>query len=116
MTYESEFDEFLNETISVRSRVSGTGTGYGASNYGSPRTVQVRIEQGAKRIQDSTGREVVSMTRVFAKPTATDGAAFFPVLTDEITLPAGYLPQAPPIIRVDRQNDAQGLHHLEISL
>ena len=114
MAYEVEFDEFLTDTITYEPFVSMDG--FGAKVYGPAKSVKARVEQKAKLVRDATGREVVSNTQLFMKPTATDGSSYTPTVQDRFTLPAGYAPQAPPPITVERVNDNQGLHHFEASL
>jgi hypothetical protein len=114
VAYEVEFDEFLTDTVTYEPFVSLDG--FGAKVYGPALNVKARVEQQAKLVRDATGREVVSNTQLFMKPTATDGSSYTPTVQDRITLSAGYSPQAPPPIAVERVNDNTGLHHFEVSL
>lgn len=112
--YESEFDDFMPDTVTYEPY--GSEDAYGAKVYGTAKTVKARVEQLARLVRDANGREVVSNTRVILKPVATDGSAFTPTVKDRLTLPAGYTPQAPPPINVLRVNDDGGLHHWEAHL
>lgn len=114
MSFEGEFEEFMTETVTLAS-VTATDT-YGSATYGTEKTVQARIEQFAKKVIDAQGREVVSMTRLYLKPTDTGGVSYVPAVSDKVTLPDGYVPQMPPILSVERQNDQEGLHHYVLNL
>lgn len=114
MTWDGTFDDLMAETVAWR---AATGyAGGGARALATAKNVSCRIEQATKRVRDAQGREVVSQTRLFARPACDDGTAFTPGLEDELTLPAAYAPRTPPIIRVDRVNDEDGVHHWELYL
>src|SRR6266540_3063266 len=90
--------------------------GYGARTYGAAKTVRCRVEQLAKLVRNEHGREVVSNSRLFLKPVATDDSAYAPTIRDRYTLPAGYAPLQPPAISTERSNDEAGLHHWVVNL
>lgn len=118
MSFESsEFEELMGESITVEAFLP-TPTSEGAPQYdtANPRTFRCRIEQHARMVRSATGAEVVSQTQVFMAPLTTSGAAYVPTPNDRFTLPAGYSPQQPQPISVQRQNDEQGLHHWVIFL
>lgn len=114
MSYEAEFDQLLNVSVTLEAFASTDGAG--SSSYGAAKTVSARVEQTARKVVNREGREVVSSTAVYLKPTDSVGAAVTVGPNDRITLPAGYAPQAPPIINVERHNDEAGLHHWEVLL
>lgn len=114
MTWDGTFDDLMADSVAWRA-ASGYGAG-GSRTLDSAKTVLCRIEQGTRRVRDAHGREVVSQTLLFARPACTDGSAFTPSLDDELSLPAEYSPRKPPILRLDRINDEDGVHHWEIYL
>lgn len=116
MSYEWEYDDFLNETVIFEAFVSKDGYGSSTYNTANPKTAKVRIEQVRRIVRDANGKEVVSNTMIFVKPTFTDGSAVNIGISDRVTLPAGYTPAQPPIINVERHNDQDGLHHFEVLL
>jgi hypothetical protein len=115
MTFDSAFEEFMPETVSIRPFVSETSGR--VRTYGTAITVRCRIEQYAKLVRAADGTQVVSDTRLFCKPTTEAGATWAPTIRDEVTLPAGYTPQIPPIVSIERDNDeTQGAaHHFVLS-
>jgi len=116
VSWDSAFDEFTQDSVTWEKCI-GPGSGFGDRAFDPvSKTVRCRIEQGARLVRDAQGREVVSQTRLFLRPTAEDGSAFTPGVNDRFTLPSGYVPQQPPIISAGRHNDADGLHHYEVAL
>lgn len=67
-----------------------------------------RVVNRVKMIRDARGQEKVSNTTIYLNATAAIGPR------DRITLPSGYTPQQPVILRVDRIPDEDGLHHTVI--
>lgn len=114
MSWDPEFEAFMPETITLEPTIALSG--FGAQTPGAAKTIRCRIEQEARKVTDREGKEVVSQTRLYLKPTAEDGTSYTIAPTDRITLPAGFLPQQPPILSVSRQADEAGLHHYEVAL
>lgn len=117
MGYDREFDDFLTTTVTYQAHASLSLSGAQTLSTAS-KTVPARIEMETREVRDAYGHEVVSMARVFMRPTASDGTTYIPTIKDQITLPAGYNPLTPPIIQVLRHNDVlsegAGVHHWEI--
>ncbi len=113
MSYDPSFDAFMAEPVTWE-RYTGLD-GYGKKTYDAPKPVLGRIEQGARLVRDTEGREVASQTRLFLRPTTEDGSAYSPGVNDRFTLP-GYIPPQPPVLSVARVNDEAGLHHYEVAL
>ena len=117
MTFDRELGDFFTTTVTYAAHVSMTLSG--AQTFSTAtKTIPARIEQGTSLVRDSQGREVVSMARVFMRPTADDNTTYIPTVKDQITLPAGYIPLIPPIITVLRHNDVVseggGVHNWEV--
>jgi hypothetical protein len=119
MTYDRDFNDFLTTTVIYAAHASMSLSGAQTFSTASI-TVPARIEQETKLVRDTYGKEVVSMTQVFLRPTSSTGSTFTPTIKDQITLPSGYVPATPPIINVRRHNDVAseggGTHHWEIHL
>jgi hypothetical protein len=117
MSLDAELEELLTETITVEpflpTPLTDGSTQWDAAN---PRTFRGRVEQFARMVRNREGREVVSSSQIFLAPTPATGAAHVPTANDRFTLPAGYYPQQPPAISVQRENDQHGLHHWVVYL
>lgn len=114
MTYEAAFDEFLNLAVTVTPQSGRDGWG-AASGVGTAFTVMGRVEQDIKLVRDENGREVASRVALYLKPYKTTGEGYVLAKGDKITLPAGFLPQEPPIISVQPHYDETAtLHHYEV--
>lgn len=87
-----------------------------SKSYGAAIEWQCRIEQGARLVRDKDGREVVSSTRLFLRALPVSGTPTVPLITGRFTLPAGYQPQNPPPISVERLHDEFGIHHWTVNL
>lgn len=114
MTLSGALASLMKDSIGWEAR-----TGMSASQaptYAASKTALGRIEQHTRLVRDAQGREVASNTRLFLRPRLSDGTAFTPKVGDRFTLPAGYDPQQPPVISVQRENDEVGLHHWVVNL
>ena len=114
MSLAGALEALMTETVTIEPFLSTTVGG--SSIYSAATTVKARIQQGARLVRDRQNREVVSNTRLYLAPTATDGTSFTPGDNDRVTLPASYSPRQPPIIFVGRKNDEHGLHHWMLDL
>lgn len=115
MAYDSDMDDLLTTTVTYNAYSSMTVSGAQTFSTASL-TIQARIEHETRLVRDNTGNQVVSMGRIFLKPTSTTGSTYIPTIKDKITLPSGYAPQTPPLITVMRHLDDEGLHHYEIAI
>lgn len=111
MSFESSYESFMPDTVTLEppTALSGAGSTSYAGAGGKP--WKARIQQRQKRVYNREGQEVTSATQVFLPPKPIDGTSVVPTIDFRLTLPAGYAPQQPPIISVERHNDNQGLHH-----
>jgi hypothetical protein len=119
MTYDRDFNDFLTTTVTYAAHASMSLSGAQTFSTASL-VVPARIEQETKLVRDVYGKEVVSQTQVFMRPTSSTGSTYYPTIKDQITLPSGYVPATPPIINVTRQNDVAseggGVHHWQVLL
>jgi hypothetical protein len=79
--------------------------GYGAPTFGSAKKYRGRVVLQTRRISDDRGTELVSNVVVYL-----DTKEAISTL-DRITLPSGYSPGQPRIIRVHQPMDRRGAHH-----
>ena len=115
MSLDAAFEDFMFEQV-THEQLLANSDGYGGKSYGSGRSIRCRIEQRSKLTRDAQGKEVVSNTTLLLKPVAEDGTTIVVGPSDRFTLPAGYTPQQPPIISVERHNDEGSLHHWAVLL
>ena len=106
MALATEFLDMMPHTVTI-APVTGKDE-FNELTHGAAVSYSARIEQGARRVQDITGKEKGSNTRIFIA-TATEIT-----FEDLITLPSGFNPNTPPILNVLRHSDETGLHHVEI--
>lgn len=111
MTLEPGFLEMMPHTVTIEPFASRDG--YGVSSYGTSRTHRARIEGGNRQVITPEGEEKVSTRLVFIDPVPVGQSSPSEMTTkDRITLPAGYSPAQPVVLRVDREDDETGIHHL----
>ncbi len=92
-------------------------SGSGAREFGPARTVQARVQADQRRVVGRDGRKVASSTLLFLAPTDTSGVALTLGIDDKVVLPAGFIPQAPPIISIQPHYGATtALDHYEVRL
>ena len=75
-----------------------------------PQTFKAYIEMKNHIVVDHAGREVMARGRIFVGTTTVIG------VKDKLVLPAGYLPQTPPIISVNLADDEDGTHHVTLEI
>lgn len=103
---EAEFITLMPHSITVKPWSSQDK--YGKPTFGTAKTYTGRVVNKVKKVLDINGEERVSNTIVYLNTTDRID------VRDEMTLPAGFVPQVPRIIRVDRFPDENGLHHTVI--
>lgn len=109
MAFVDEFADMMPHTVLVAS-ASATMTVEGQKSWGSDVEYAGFVEQKARVVRDSTGRQVMSSTTVYLATSAD-------VKTDaRVTLPSGFTPQQPKIIAVDRPSDEGGDIHVVLRL
>jgi hypothetical protein len=106
MAFEDDFTEFFAHVVNIAPYASQDG--YGAAAYGTGIDYPARIVNTVKMIRAADGQERVSNTSIWI---GTD-AAISP--KDKLTLPSAFSPQTPPILRVDRVTDDEGIHHTKL--
>lgn len=117
MSLDPDLEELMNQTVTYEPFASQDQ--YGVRSYGAAKTVKARIEQVTRRVTSQQGSEVASNTQVYLKPQATDASSIVPTHRDRITLPAGFAPQQPPILSIDRHMDVDAtatVHHFQVNL
>jgi len=96
------------------------GTFDAAGNHGyagGDKAAQCKIDQETKHVTSHEGHDVVSNTQVILREVYADGTPLSSLTpSDRITLPAGYLPQQPPIQRIDRLTHDFGLYGWKVWL
>lgn len=119
MTFDRDFLEFMDDTITVEALTTALSTdGYAVRSYGAASSMKARIEQKRRLVKDAAGREIVSNTTVYVPPydSSTSQTTVAISASDRITLSTGYVPRTPPIIYVERHNDDDGRHHQVVYL
>ena len=104
----SLFDDFMTDTVTIEPLLSKDD--YGIESYGGGTLYACRIDVGTKQTVNINGVERSVDAMVYLLGTLPIGP------TDRLTLPAGFSPQQPPILRVSPFTDELGSHHTEIAL
>lgn len=105
MTFAASLESLMEDTVTIEPFSALTG-GQVAS-YGAAVTYVAVIEGGAQRIVGADGREVISTVRVIIpERVAVDTRS-------RITLPSGFTPQQPPILKVEPLKGL-GLDHTRV--
>jgi hypothetical protein len=109
MSGAAEFLDFLRQTITVE---PFTGRNqFGAPTYGAAVSYNARVGGKQMLVRDTQGQQVVSRQQVWIATAAVIK------IVDRLTLPAGYDPQVPVILSVERPPDETGqVHHAEVFL
>lgn len=97
----ADWGPLIADTVTLEAYL--TGDAYGTSRYADSVTLPARIEGGPKAIRTAAGVDVISMVRVFLGVPLT--------ANDRLTLPSGFAPTQPALLRVDLVRDATGFHH-----
>jgi hypothetical protein len=109
---EPELLELMTETVSIRTWIAQTPSG--APSYNPvAQTFPARIQLKSTMVRLKDGREVVARGLAYL---AIASLADVPSDADELTLPAGYDPQVPPILAVQTEMDEGSLHHVVVVL
>lgn len=93
------------DTVTVEPFTSYSTDGYNTPVYGAALTLRARVEQGPKQIIDAEGRMVVSTVRAYL------GSTGLFTVKDRLTLPAGFAPTQPALLKCEPVRDETGLHH-----
>ena len=105
MAFEDYLDMMPHE-ITIEPHTGNNA--FGAPTYGSAVTYRALVQQKVNLVRDLSNRERASNTKVFVGTVDSIDAR------SRMTLPTGFLPSQPPIIRVDRPSDERGIHHTVI--
>jgi hypothetical protein len=100
MTLDRELLELMPQTVSIE--VAAGQNEYGERTYGAPVEVRARVEGRTRVVTTMTGEERVSTSTVYLGEVVCVGP------NDRITLPAGYTPQQPEILAIERMPDEKG--------
>jgi hypothetical protein len=103
VTVEPEFDEMMNDTVTVASRT--VTDSYGRHTWGTPVSLNGRVSFQTRLIRNSEGREVVSSGRVYLH----EAIAASP--DAKLVLPSG---ATPVVSAIDTFTDELGNHHTTI--
>jgi hypothetical protein len=95
-----------NQRVSIESCLSQDA--YGNPIYGSAVEYWARVVAQNRVVRSVRGEEVVSNVTVYVNSTSTFS------VNDRITLPSGYSPQCPQIIRVSKPRGESSPHHTAI--
>ena len=100
MSFLTEFEDLCQATILVEPYT--TSNAWGDKSYGTAVNYRGRVTNRMKRIVTAAGIDAVSSTDIVL---LTSSGIY---TEDRITLPSGFLPRQPPILRVDRIADEEG--------
>ena len=103
MTFNSGYLLLMPHTLTLEV-YSGTD-GFGTPHFKSAVSLLGLVVQDVKKISDLRGQVKDSMTQIYLGTTTAIG------VRDRLTLPSGFSPAAPSILRVARYSDKDGLHN-----
>lgn len=104
----AEWFDMMGSTITIRTKNAQSVSG--VPGFGASASYPAYIEMKTQLMVDSKGREVKVRGRAFVGTTNVIS------VEDEITLPASYTPQKPPMLVVNLADDERGIHHVTIGL
>lgn len=93
----------FTQTVTVESFTGSDG--YGAPIFGPPVAYRGRVVAQTRSLTTDKGLEIVSATTVYMD------AKSVILVKDRITLPEGFDPRQPPILKVHRVEGSRGIHH-----
>ena len=109
MTFSDNFLDLMPHTVKV-APADAALTVEGQKTWGADVSYTGLVEQKARMVRDSQGRQVVSSSSAYLA-TADD------IKTDaRVTLPSGFTPQQPKIVVVERPSDEAGDIHCVLRL
>lgn len=82
--------------------------GYGAPTFSATQSLRGRVANKITRVKDDKGDDITSSVLIYL-----DSKSSFTV-NDRITLPSGFSPSQPKILKVYQPRDRRGIHHTEI--
>lgn len=103
MAFADELLDLMPQTFTMEAKSGTLSTGTGETTFSAGVSCTGLVQQGAKLIKTPDNREVVSSTQVYSNTTTAW------TVEDRITLPSGYVPSQPRILRIDRLSDESGL-------
>lgn len=104
MAFEADFKSFLPHSITIEPYTGQNSAG--EESYGSGIAYSGRVADKTKMIRTDAGIEKVTRTVAWLNTTTAISTR------DRVTLPSGFTPNQPPLLRVDRIPDDEGMHHL----
>lgn len=120
MSFEAEFKKFMPQTLTVEPFSSYSTDGLGTRTYSSSLTFKCRIEERPRVVRGVDGRERVASATVYCSPVTVSSSGGYPIKPDDrVTLPSGFLvtgSSQPPVLYVERQQDASTDHHQVVYL
>jgi hypothetical protein len=108
---ESELLALLTETVTLENWTGQSTTG--VPTYDTPQSYPARIELKSLMVRLRDGREAVARGVVYVGLT---NVANVPSVAARLTLPAAYIPNQPPILDVQTEQDDLNLHHVKLMI
>lgn len=102
----ADFLSMMPDTVTIE-RLEATDA-FGSKIYGQAVPYRAYVEGRVRRIIAFSGQEQVSTVTVYVGGVPVVNAS------DRLTLPAGWVPQRPPILAVARLSDDRGPHHVQV--
>jgi hypothetical protein len=106
VSFDPELDEFFHHTV-VHKPFSGR-TAFGVASFGTGTTYAAKIERRQKLVKGGDGREVLSTTTVYIRPTSTGG---LPNAGPQDFLGLNGSTTPTPILALKGLTDEEGDHH-----
>lgn len=94
--------EMFNETVTIEIS-TGITDKYGQGGYADPKPYPARLDADIRSIRKPDGEEAVSMLQVYVLSLDTH------TTEDRLTLPAGRVPDQPPVMSVEPIQDELGV-------
>jgi hypothetical protein len=105
VSFENDFLDCMPHTVLI-AQPDGSFGDRGKPNFGADVSFTGRIVEKNENVIDDEGQERVSRLSIWLATTTVITPAA------RLTMPAGYTPTQPPIIRVERYPDQEGDHHV----
>lgn len=103
-----EFSDFMTDTVTIEPLLAKDA--YGAPSFNAPVSYVCRVDGQTNQRVSINGEDRTVKAMIFIQGTPSIGPF------DRLTMPAGFLPQQPPILVVNLYTDESGAHHTEIAV
>lgn len=109
MSWESEFEDLMPDTIRVASLSGFSTDGYGTATYGSATSYTARVVRKQRLVRTFEGTEELSTVTAYVASTSTFGPS------DQFYLPDGStFSVSPNLLAVEAFPDEDGIHHVRL--